>query len=268
MEEYFVKAPSTAMLAVFYAMPRMLAMFSMLPLFNREALPGVLRMGVAFAFGLFVVPTLLADTQALETSVGIMLPILAKEALLGFVLGFLIALPLWALDVMGAYVDNQRGASIAATINPLTGHDTSPLGELFSQAGLVLLLIAGGLLLLIEVVYASYVLWPVLQLLPSFSDETPMIVLSQLDRLMWLAVLYSAPVIFAMFLAEVGLAIVSRFVPQLQVFFLAMPIKSAIAMFVFAAYVTTLFGYVQQESGNFGPRIIQTVQSLFRGEAR
>lgn len=268
MDDYFAKAPSTTMLAVFYAMPRMLAMFSVLPLFSREALPGVLRIGVTFAFGLFVVPSLLADTLAIERSIKLMLPILAKEALLGFLLGFLIALPLWALDVMGSYVDNQRGASIAATINPLTGHDTSPLGELFSQAGLVLLLLAGGLLLMIEVIYASYVLWPVLQLLPSFSAETPKIVLAQMDTLMWIAVLYSAPVIFAMFLAEVGLAIVSRFVPQLQVFFLAMPIKSAIAMFVFATYVATLFGYVREQGSDFGPRVIQTVRGLFGGEGR
>ncbi len=46
-----------------------------------------------------------------------------------------------------------------------------------------------------------------------------------------------------MFLAEIGLALVSRFVPQLQVFFLAMPIKSALAMLVLLLYMATLFDY-------------------------
>jgi type III secretion protein T len=36
---------------------------------------------------------------------------------------------------------------------------------------------------------------------------------------------------------------VSRFAPQLQVFFLAMPIKSALALLVLAVYMGTLFGY-------------------------
>lgn len=134
MEEFIVKAPTTVMIAVFYAMPRMLAMFSMLPLFNREALPGLLRIGVAFSFAMFVVPLVLDKSTSFERAGGIMIPIVAKEAFVGFFLGFLIALPLWALDVMGAYVDNQRGASIAATINPLTGHDTSPLGEQIGRA--------------------------------------------------------------------------------------------------------------------------------------
>jgi type III secretion protein T len=46
-----------------------------------------------------------------------------------------------------------------------------------------------------------------------------------------------------MFLAELGLALVSRFAPQLQVFFLAMPIKSALALLVLVLYMSTLFEY-------------------------
>jgi type III secretion protein T len=166
---------------------------------------------------------------------------------------------------MGAFVDNQRGASIAATINPLTGHDTSPLGELFSQAALVLLLMSGGILMLLELVYASYLIWPVFKLLPSFSDQTPALLLGQLDRLVMLAVLLSAPVIFAMFLAEVGLAIVSRFVPQLQVFFMAMPIKSAIAMYVFAIYSATLLGYISTEVLSFPTTVSGLLKAIFSG---
>jgi type III secretion protein T len=67
--------------------------------------------------------------------------------------------------------------------------------------------------------------------------------LDQLARLVHIAVLLSAPVIVAMFLAEVGLALISRFVPQLDVFFLAMPIKSGLAVLVLLVYLATLFDY-------------------------
>jgi type III secretion protein T len=46
-----------------------------------------------------------------------------------------------------------------------------------------------------------------------------------------------------MLLAEAGLALASRFTPQLQVFFLAMPIKSGLALLVLVLYMTTLFEY-------------------------
>ncbi len=254
--------PSQWLAAVFYAMPRMLAMFSVLPMFNRQALPGLLRVGTAFAFSVFVVPSLVDQSMNVTMHGTRLLAVVLKESAIGFFLGFLVALPLWAMDIMGAYIDNQRGASIAATINPLTGHDTSPLGELFSQAALVYLLMTGGLLLVLELVYTSYQAWPVYQMLPKFSDQMPTVLLGLMDRLMWLAVLLSAPVIFSMFLAEIGLGIVSRFVPQLQVFFLAMPVKSAIAIFVFSVYVSSLFGYLNEEYIDFVPRALDTIRSL------
>ena len=65
----------------------------------------------------------------------------------------------------------------------------------------------------------------------------------QLNRLMATGLLLAAPVLVAMFLSEVGLALVSRFAPQLQVFFLAMPIKSGVAVFVLMVYISTIFDF-------------------------
>jgi type III secretion protein T len=169
--------------------------------------------------------------------------VIAKEVVLGMAIGLVMAVPLWAFEAMGALVDNQRGASIAQIINPLTGHDSSPLGELFTQAAATYLMVSGGLLSMLGVAYSSYELWPVFDSWPRFNDSAPQILLGQIDRLTHLAVLMGAPVMITMFLAEMGLGFVSRFTPQLQVFFLAMPIKSGIAIFVFAVYAVTLFDF-------------------------
>lgn len=263
MEKNFLDYPSAWMTAVFFAMPRLLAIFSILPVFSRQALPGLLRVGVAFSVAIFVVPSLVDQSLSVSRSGLLVLGILLKEVAIGFILGFVISLPIWAFEIMGAYVDNQRGASIAATVSPLTGHDSSPLGDLFSQAAVTFLLISGGYMLILSVIYDSFMIWRVFDWVPRFSSETPMILLSQMDKLMSLAVLLSAPVIFAMFLAEFGLGLVSRFVPQLQVFFMAMPIKSALAMFVFAVYATTLFGYAENEFESIGKIALRTLASIF-----
>ena len=260
MDFSFVAYPSAWMTAGFYSLPRMLALFSMLPMLGRQALPGLLRIGVASVFSAFVIPSLVNDAMDFSRTGGSVLILVTKEAMIGFVLGFLIALPLWALDIVGAYIDSQRGASIAATINPMTGHDSSPLGELFSQTGVAILLISGGLLLILDLIYSSYAIWPVFQMLPALSDQAPVTILEQMDRLIWLAVMFSAPVIFAMFLSELGLGIVSRFVPQLQVFFLAMPVKSAVAMFVLAVYASFLFSFFIDQYTD----VVETILLLFR----
>ena len=82
-------------------------------------------------------------------------------------------------------------------------------------------------------------------------DSIPLM-LQQLDQLMHMAVLLAAPVLVAMFLAEFGLALVSRFAPQLQVFFMAMPIKSALAVLVLMLYAATLFEYSGDQIAKIG----------------
>lgn len=227
------------LMALAYAQPRTIAMMAALPLFHPQMVPGLMRLGVAAGVTLLVAPTLVphvhADIPGLQ-----LLALLCKEAFVGFVLGFLLAVPFWAFEAVGFLIDNQRGASIASTLNPLTGNDSSPLGILFNQAFIVFFLVSGGFLLILGLLYDSFRLWPVFQWTPTLTPDTVPLLLAQLDRLMTLCMLYAAPVVVAMFLAELGLALVSRFVPQLQVFFLAMPIKSALALMVMVVYMATL----------------------------
>lgn len=225
--------------------PRMLAMFIALPLFNAQLIPGMLRFAVAGALGLVMVPVLapMVTAAALDLTPAALVLLMVKEAFIGFVIGYLAAIPFWIFEAVGFLVDNQRGASIAATLNPLTGNDSSPLGILFNQAFIVFFLISGGFMLLLGTLYDSFTLWSVLAWRPELRGDSVPLLLGQLDRLVRMAMLLSAPALVAMFLAEFGLALVSRFAPQLQVFFMAMPIKSALAMLVLMLYASSLFEY-------------------------
>lgn len=228
--------------------PRMLAMFIALPLFNAQLIPGMLRLAVAGALGLVMVPALapMVTAAAVDLTPAALMLLMVKEAFIGFMIGYIAAIPFWIFEAVGFLVDNQRGASIAATLNPLTGNDSSPLGILFNQAFIVFFLISGGFTLLLGTLYDSFALWSVLQWQPELRGESVPLLLGQLDRLVRMALLLAAPALVAMFLAEFGLALVSRFAPQLQVFFMAMPIKSALAMLVLMLYASSLFEYATE----------------------
>lgn len=246
------------LISLAYTQPRILAMFIPLPIFNRQIVPGMLRFSIAAAFGALVAPMLMPVVTVTELGGAQVLMLILKEAFIGFVLGYFIAIPFWAFEAVGFFIDNQRGASIAATLNPLTGNDTSPLGILFNQAFIVFFFISGGFLLMLGILYDSFRLWDVFTWTPTLRPETVPLLLDQLSRLVRIAVLLGAPAIVAMFLSEVGLALVSRFVPQLQVFFLAMPIKSALAMLVLMLYMATLFEY----GGDYVRQLADVVPSM------
>ena len=64
---------------------------------------------------------------------------------------------------------------------------------------------------------------------------------------MRLLLIISGPMIIVMFLSEIGLAMISRFAPQLQVFFLAMPIKSAVGVLMLILYMPFFLEIMGQE---------------------
>jgi type III secretion protein T len=226
--------------ALAYTQPRVLGMFAAIPIFNQALIPGMLRLAAAAAVGALAAPALMDGVHAQLPPLAL-LALLTKEAFVGFAIGYALAIPFWAFEAVGFIIDNQRGASISATLNPLTGNDSSPLGILFNQAFIVFFFVCGGFSMMLGILYDSFRLFPVFDWVPTLHPETVPLLLAQLDRLVYLMMLYAAPVVVAMFLAELGLALVSRFVPQLQVFFLAMPIKSALAVLVLMMYAATLF---------------------------
>lgn len=242
--------------------PRMLAMFAIIPLFGKQAIPMTMRMAISATFGFLVMPVLLSGspdgtqtalpgldgvafllTGAVNVTTGDVAGFIAwafKEAFIGLVLGYAFAVPFWILEAVGFFIDNQRGAGLGATLDPLTGNDSSPLGQLFLQAFVVFFVIANGPQLMLTCLYDSFHLWPAASWYPLLRGDSVPAMLGMLSTLVRTAILLACPVMIVMFLAEVGIALISRFVPQLQVFFIAMPIKSAIAFFVLVLYVGTL----------------------------
>lgn len=226
-------------------MARILPMFVVLPFTGRNILPGLLRNVIVIAVGLFVLPMMVEQVSQVRLSGLAMLGIVLKEALIGLMLGLLVAIPFWAIEAAGFIIDNQRGASVAATINPITGHDTSPLGILFNQAFVAFFFLVGGFQILLGLIYDSYLQWHPLTFWPEITPAAAEIFMSQINRLVMLALLLAGPILVAMFISEMGLALISRFAPQLQVFILAMPIKSGLAMLMLGLYAALLLDYTR-----------------------
>ncbi|MEM0925162.1 MAG: flagellar biosynthetic protein FliR, partial [Planctomycetota bacterium] len=105
----------------------------------------------------------------------------------------------------------------------------------------------GGFLVVLSVMFESYVLWPITDFYPNFGNQFPLFVLGVADDLMRSIVLFAAPVVITVFISEFGLGLMNRFAPQLNVFSLSMPVKSIIAMVVLVLYVPFLMEYLADD---------------------
>jgi type III secretion protein T len=207
----------------------------------------MIQIAVAFGLAMVLLPIVVPIVPRGPVDMTPLVGMIVKEMLIGFVLGFVGAMIFWAVQAVGFFIDNQRGSSMASSMDPLSQSDSSPVGILLYQGFLVYFFVSGAFLSFLGVLYDSYRIWPIDSFTPRLRLEDSAFYLGQLDQLMYFTVLLSAPVIIAMFLAEFGMALVSRFAPQLNVFFLAMPIKSGIGLLVLIVYASFLFGYLDDQ---------------------
>lgn len=229
------------------SMARMLAAFAVIPFLGGQIIQGLIRNSIVLSIVLILYPMVAPTVPADMPSVPILAVILGKEIIIGLIIGFLASIIFWVAESVGFFIDNQRGTTMASAVDPMSGSQTSPLGSIFLQMTAVLFFTSGGFLVLLSGLFESYRIWPIFSFFPHFDKGFALFFLKQADALMGLTVLLAAPVIIAVFVAEFGLGLINRFAPQLNVFFLSMPIKSAIASLLLVLYIPLLLNFFRNQ---------------------
>ncbi|WP_263079336.1 type III secretion system export apparatus subunit SctT [Endozoicomonas sp. Mp262] len=245
------------------SLPRLMAIFIMLPVLGKKMLGGrLIRNGVVFSLAVFICPMVLGTMPDLPASISGILVTILKETAIGLIVGYCASVPFWVAEATGFLIDNQRGATMASSMNPALETQSSPLGIMLTQGLVTLFFAGGGLLILLGVVYKSYQFWPVTAFYPTFGIESVDFLISQLGLLVKLTVILAAPIIMAMFLAEFGLALISRFAPQLNVFSLSMPIKSGVGGTLLILYYSLLMSRLSEPMYNISEMVDQLLGLL------
>ncbi|MBR3582457.1 MAG: type III secretion system export apparatus subunit SctT [Kiritimatiellae bacterium] len=228
-------------LSAVLAMARIGAAFAICPALADTMIPGVARRAATFAFAVLALPAIHATIPPGEPDLWLFALAAFREALIGFLIGFFGAIPFWVAENVGNFIDNQRGATMGEVYSPLSGTQVSTTGIFFTQIVSTVFFVGGAVFLFLGALYKSYAVWPVFVpgSVPSldFAPNAPLQVLGTLDGMLRTTVIIAAPVIIVMFLATIGLGFVNRTAPQLNVFFLSMPIKSAIGVALLIVYL-------------------------------
>jgi type III secretion protein T len=255
------------MVALLVSLPRIYAFLSAAQLLPSSVIPGMPRTAAIVGLAFMAVPINLEYAETLDRrAILTFIAYFAKEYVIGFLLGYLIGWMFWVVQAVGGLIDNQRGTAIASAVDPLQGQESSTLGLFMSQAFLTYVFAAGAFLPILGVLYKSFVIWPAAKAVPLISDAFPTMALALFDNAMRIAFVLAAPIVVVMFMAEFSLALISRFSPQVQVFVLAMPIKSMIAIIMLIFYFSTFMPFAEKQLNGSRAYVEQLYQFLNFGD--
>lgn len=215
-----ITAPTELIVAFVLATVRASAWIILVPPLGTRAIPAPVKIGLAAALALAVTPSLAEAPLSLE--VPSLIAAVALQVGVGLALGFVTLLALAAVQAAGDLIDLFAGFTIAQALDPLTGASSSVFGRFYQLLATTLLFAMDGHVLLVRGFLRSY---EAVALRPPSFGRLSETMLGGLGDLMLAAVEIAAPLLAALFLAEVGMALLARAAPQMNVFILGFPVK-------------------------------------------
>jgi flagellar biosynthetic protein FliR len=197
--------------------------------------PAPLRVGLIVLLAVLLAPVVRVPEALPAAGLAV---VLFREAAIGLALAFAIRVLIVAAEFAGHFMGYQIGLSLGSMIDPQSGVRNSSLALLYANVAVVVCFATNAHHLLIAALADSFTAIPIG--LGGLDASLAGTVARLLGLVFILGVRIAAPVIIVMLIVEVGLALLARVAPSLNVMIAGAPLRVAIGLLVVAATVAVM----------------------------
>lgn len=223
---------------------RVTPLFVIAPLFSSAMIPPRVRSVIAVGISIGLTPIALHG-QHIPSEVIPLAGLIVEGMLVGFGFAFTLSMLLAAVESAGSMIDVGSGFSYGTLINPANGESSAVISRFYSLVGTLIFLVIQGDAWTIRGLNRTFELVPLTDS-PRLSSLVGGAV--QVFTGVFAAALeIAAPVLVALLITDVAFGVVSRVVPQLNVFAVGFPTKVAVAMLVVGASLPFFANWISDQ---------------------
>jgi flagellar biosynthetic protein FliR len=240
---------------------RISPLFVLAPLFSSKLLPARARGIVAVGLALGIAPIAMNagdEAARIPTEILALGGLIVKEMLVGFGFSFALGALFAAVQVAGSLLDTLIGFSFGALVDPVTGTNGGVLNQLYALIGVMIFVVINGDAWVIQGLARSYEAIPLADS-PAIGTlvEGAQVAYSGIFAA---AIEICAPVLIAVVLCDVAFGLVSRVVPQLNVFAVGFPAKVTVGLVLVGASMPFVAGWLGDELQSSVASALQTLR--------
>jgi flagellar biosynthesis protein FliR len=230
--ELLTKLEGNELVGFILVLARVTPLFFIAPLFSSQIIPPHVRGLIAVGISIGLTPIALQG-QHIPTDPLTMGALVVEGMLVGFGFAFALSVLMAAVESAGGVIDVLSGFSYGSLINPMNGEESAVMTRFYALVGTLIFLIIGGDAWTLRGLDRTFALVPLtsgpqLSSLVGGAEQIFSTVFAG-------ALEVAAPVVVALLITDVAFGVVSRVVPQLNVFAVGFPTKVAVAMLVVGA---------------------------------
>ena len=238
---------------------RVLAMMYAVPIFSSIGIDGMVKAILAAIIALSMTMVYAGAQPDINLDAGMLVFTALKEVMVGSLLGFTASLVINAARFAGGIADFEIGFQTALLFDPNAGAPTL-VGEIQSLMMTMLLFLLNGHHFLLESVFASAKVVPIDSFILSHGSTDLLVKL--VTSTMIIGVKIAAPVLVAIFLTNISLALLSRVAPQMNIFTMSMHTKIIIGLLSLLATVPLMVMFMKQALTVFQDDLMQVLMSM------
>jgi flagellar biosynthetic protein FliR len=223
---------------------RISPLFVVAPLFSSRQVPARVRTVVACALAVGLTPIAMHGQQ-IPNDVLALFGMVLKELLVGLAFALSLALLFAAVSSAGALLDMLVGFSFGAIVDPLTGNQSAVLTQLYGFVALAVFVVIDGTSWVVGGLARTFELVP-LTAAPDIRSLAAGVI-ATFTTIFSSALQVAAPVLLAVVITDVAFGVVTRVVPQLNVFAVGFPVKVVVGMLVVAASLPFVSAWISDQ---------------------
>jgi flagellar biosynthesis protein FliR len=216
------------------------AMVMLLPGLGETNIPVRVKLSIALLLTLIILPLHRASYHVDMTSMASLGVLLLQEIVIGIVLGATARVTLAALSVAGSVIAQQLGLGFVTAVDPTQGQQGVLIGNFLSILGMTLLFATDSHHLVIAALNESYRIFSPGEVMPA--GDIAALATRAFSAAFKIGMQLSAPFLVFGLVFNIGLGVLARLMPQMQVYFVGVPLSIMIGFLIFALVLAAMMG--------------------------
>ncbi|MGY3444434.1 MULTISPECIES: flagellar biosynthetic protein FliR [unclassified Bradyrhizobium] len=214
------------------------AMVMLLPGFGESNIPARVKLSIALLLTLIILPLHRNAYHVDLTSISALGVLMVHELIIGIVLGATARVTLSALNVAGSVIAQQLGLGFVTAVDPTQGQQGQIVGNFLTILGLTLLFATDSHYLVIAALSESYRIFSPGEIMPT--GDVAALATSAFSAAFKIGLQLSAPFLVFGLVFNIGLGVLARLMPQMQVYFVGVPLSIMVGFLIFAAVLAAM----------------------------
>jgi len=250
----------TDFVLVFLIFIRIISAFATTPVYSHASIPSQVKVFLSIIIAYIIFSITSPAKIAVDFNVWWLFAMAIKEIIVGLIIGFSLNLVFYGFNFAGTFIGFDMGLAMAQVLNPVEETNGNVIGEIIYFLALMIFFIIDGHQYIIRALTFSFQIIPIGEF--KASEELFNLIIKYSSMVFIISIKIAAPILVSFFLIHIAEGILSRMIPQMQVFFVTQPLKIGIGFLLLVTILPVYFYVIKNLLQDFEDKLYVLVQAM------